>query len=74
MRFGISDRVDVLEEEVVEAPPDHPDSQAGEGEENGRKARNPSRRKMLNPPSKVRGKKHGLTRPGNRYSKTQKKG
>ena len=52
MRFGISERVDVLEEEVVEAPPDHPDSQAGEGEENGRKARNPSRRKMLNPPSK----------------------
>ena len=53
MRFGISERVDVLAEEspeIIETPAENILSLP---ENNGvRKLRNPSRRKMLNPPAK----------------------
>jgi len=55
MRFGISERVDILAEEAPEPfeLPGENISIASASENNGvRKLRNPSRRKMLNPPMK----------------------
>lgn len=53
MRFGISERVDALAEETMESFSLPRESLVAAGESNGvRKLRNPSRRKMLNPPVK----------------------
>ncbi len=53
MRFGISERVDVLAEEISESIEVPMENMVSVAENNGaRKLRNPSRRKMLNPPMK----------------------
>ena len=53
MRFGISERVDALAEEALESFNLPRENLVTTGESNGvRKLRNPSRRKMLNPPAK----------------------
>jgi RNA polymerase primary sigma factor len=53
MRFGISERVDIMAEDATEALEMPQEAIMPAAEANGsRKLRNPSRRKMLNPPTK----------------------